>query len=83
MDAITSKVVTITFNKNGASTQTNGSGTAVSDTTVTRTCSMYNTSTTCNVTSPTIVGASGFSVVGYNTAFNQQPLRGIIIQLKP
>ena len=66
--AITSKTITITFNKNGASTQTNGSGTAVSDTTVTRTCSMYNTSTTCNVTSPTIVGASGFSVVGYNTA---------------
>jgi len=66
--AITSKAVTITFNKNGASTQTNGSGTAVSDTTVTRACSMYNTSTTCNVTSPTIVGASGFSVVGYNTS---------------
>ncbi|MFR2585895.1 MAG: InlB B-repeat-containing protein [Bacilli bacterium] len=66
--AITSKTITITFNKNGASSQTNGSGTAVSDTTVTRTCSMYNTSTTCNVTSPTIVGASGFSVVGYNTA---------------
>ncbi|MEI3508120.1 MAG: InlB B-repeat-containing protein [Bacilli bacterium] len=66
--AITSKVVTITFNKNGASSQTNGSGTAVSDTTVIRTCSMYNTNTTCNVTSPTIVGASGFSVVGYNTS---------------
>ena len=64
---VTSKAVTITFNKNGASTQTNSSGTAVSDATVTRGCTMYNTNTSCNVTSPTIVGASGFAVVGYNT----------------
>ncbi|MFR2585902.1 MAG: InlB B-repeat-containing protein [Bacilli bacterium] len=66
---VTSKAVTITFNKNGASTQTNASGTAVSDTTVTRTCTMYNTETTCSVTSPTIVGSSNTpTVVGYNTA---------------
>ena len=61
--AVTKKDVTITFNKNGASTQTNSSGTAVSDATVTRACTIWNTATTCSVTSPTIVAASGFTVV--------------------
>ena len=65
--AIYSKTVTATFNKNGASTQTNASGTAVSDASVTRKCTMYNKATTCSITSPTIVAASGFTVVGYNT----------------
>ena len=60
--------ITITFYKNGASTQTNSSGTAVSDNTVTRACTKYNGASSCSVTSPTIGAASGFSVVGYNTS---------------
>ncbi len=69
------KTITVTFNKNNASTQTNSSGTAVSDTTVTRSCTIaavYNNAsqaTTCSVTSPTIVGSSNTpTVVGYNTS---------------
>ena len=69
------KTITVTFNKNGAATQTNASGTAVSDTTVTRSCTIaasYNgtaQATTCSVTSPTIVGSSNTpTVVGYNTS---------------
>ena len=71
------KTLTITFNKNGALTQTNSSGTAVSDTKITRTCTIaavYNKATqatTCNVTSPTIVGSTNTpTVVGYNTSAN-------------
>ena len=66
--AIFRRDITITFNKNGASTQTNASGTAVSDATVTRSCSMYNNATSCTITSPTIAATSGFSVIGYNTS---------------
>ena len=70
-----SRTITITFNKNGASTQTNSSGTAVGDATVTRSCTIrevYNNgtqATTCNVTSPTIVGSTNTpTVIGYSTA---------------
>jgi len=69
------KTITITFNKNGASTQTNASGTAVGDATVTRSCNIatvYNNATqasSCNVTSPTIVGSTNTpTVIGYSTA---------------
>ena len=60
--------ITVTFNKNGASTQTNASGTAVSDDAVTRSCTRYNGASGCSITSPTIVAANGFTVVGYNTS---------------
>ena len=65
---------TVTFNKNGASTQTNASGTAVTDNSVTRTCTREAThngtaqAASCSITSPTIAAASGFTVVGYNTS---------------
>ncbi|MEE3343745.1 MAG: LamG-like jellyroll fold domain-containing protein [Bacilli bacterium] len=62
-----SKTITITFMKNGAYSQTNASGTAVTDASVTRTCTMIDTATSCTIKSPTIVAASGFTVVGYNT----------------
>jgi uncharacterized repeat protein (TIGR02543 family) len=67
------KTYTITFNKNGATSQTNSSGTAVTDASVTRSCTIdatYNggvQATTCKVTSPTIVGSTNTpTVVGYN-----------------
>ena len=67
--AIYKKDVTITFNKNGAASQTNSSGTAVSDATVTRNCTMWNTATTCNITSPVITASAATpSVYGYSTA---------------
>ena len=55
--AITSKKITITFDKNGASSIGSTS----------QSCTMYNTSESCDITSPTITSASGFSVLGWNT----------------
>jgi len=69
------RTVTITFNKNGAQSQTDASGNASTATTVTRSCTIkevYNNetqATTCNVTSPTIVATSITpTVIGYSTA---------------
>ena len=69
------KTITITFNKNGAASQTNSSGTAVSDATVTRSCNIattYNGSaqaTSCNITSPVITAPTATpSVYGYSTS---------------
>ena len=62
---ISPKVITITFYKNNAASQTNASGTESTANTVTRTCELSN-STTCTITSPTIKGSSNTStVVGY------------------
>ena len=64
---------TATFYKNGANKQTNASGTAVTDNTVTRTCTRATTyngtaqASSCSITSPTITPTSGYEVVGYNT----------------
>ena len=75
--AITSKsarTIKITFIKNTADKQTNSSGTAVSDTSVTRTCTIaatYNGTaqdTICKVTSPKITAKTGYTVIGYGTA---------------
>ena len=65
--AITSKVVTLTFYKNGNTSQTNASGTAVTDNTVTRTCTIQNSATSCAITAPTMVAANGFTIKGYST----------------
>ena len=81
---------TATFNLNGASKQTNASGTAVTDASVTRTCTRAAThngtaqDTSCSITSPTITAASGFTVVGYNTSATeqQQVVHGIKTQKK-
>jgi uncharacterized repeat protein (TIGR02543 family) len=68
-----SKTYTITFNKNGATSQTNSSGTAVTDASVTRSCTIAATyngtaqATTCKVTSPTIAASTNTpTVIGYN-----------------
>ena len=68
-DAVT---YTITFDKNGASTQTNSSGTSVSTSTVTRTCTIgatYNgaaQASSCSVTSPSFVAQNGMIGIGYS-----------------
>ncbi len=64
--AITHKDVTITFNRNGNTSQTDSSGNPSTATTVTRNCTIWNSATTCSVTSPTIV-MSGFTIDGYST----------------
>ncbi len=77
--AITSRLAVsyiATFNKNGATSQTDASGTASTAATVTRSCTIpatYNgtaqTATTCNVTSPVIVASSNTpTITGYSTA---------------
>ena len=50
--------ITVGFNANGAS--------AIGSTSLS--CYRYNGSSTCNITSPTITAASGFSVLGWNTS---------------
>ena len=60
------KEITLTFNKNGNTSQTNASGTAVTTETVTRTCTIWNSNTACSITSPTMVAASGFTIKGYS-----------------
>ena len=57
--AVTSKAVTITFDKNGAS----------SIGATSRSCTMYNTNTSCSITSPTITASSNTpTVIGWSTA---------------
>ena len=68
------KTITITFNKNGNTSQTPKNGTASTANTITQSCNIaavYNGATqdsTCSITSPTITPASGFTVIGYSTA---------------
>ena len=69
------RTITITFNKNGATSQTPNGGSANSNDTLTQSCTIpavYNNATqatTCNITSPTINASSNTpTVVGYNTS---------------
>jgi len=69
------RVITMKFYKNGASTQTNESGTAVGDNYVTRSCTIlavYNNTTqssSCHITSPVIVASSNTpTVIGYSAS---------------
>ena len=69
------KTVTITFNKNGATSQTPNGGSANSNTSLTQSCTIAATyngtaqATTCNITSPTINASTNTpTVVGYNTS---------------
>lgn len=55
--AITSKNLTLTFDKNTASSISVSSAN----------CTIYNTQTTCSVNMPTITPNSGYSVIGWNT----------------
>ena len=54
--AITSKVVTITFNVNGAAGSNSNSS-----------CTMWNTAASCSITSPTIT-RSGYTITGWGTS---------------
>ena len=65
--AITSKDITITFNKNGNTSQTPKNGSASTADTLTQTCTIRNVNTSCNITSPTIT-RSGYTIIGYSTA---------------
>ena len=69
------RTITITFNKNGATSQTPNGGSANSNDTLTQSCTIpavYNNATqatTCNITSPTINASSNTpTVLGYNTS---------------
>ena len=69
------KTVTITFNKNGATSQTPSGGSANTGTSLTQSCTIAATyngtaqATTCNITSPTINPSTNTpTVVGYNTS---------------
>ena len=69
------KTITITFNKNGATSQTPSGSSANSANTLTQSCTIpavYNNATqasSCNITSPTINASSNTpTVVGYNTS---------------
>ena len=67
--SIASKKITITFNKNGAASQTVKGGSASTANTVTQSCTMYNSETSCSITSPTIAGSTNTpTVIGYSTA---------------
>ena len=63
--AITSKEVTVTFNKNGNTSQTPKGGSANTNDTLSLKCKMYNLATSCKITSPNIT-MSGFSILGYS-----------------
>ena len=85
------KTITITFNKNGAVSQTPNGGSANSANTLTQSCTIaavYNNMTqasSCNITSPTINASSNTpTVVGYNTSssatsssFNQNTSKAV------
>ena len=68
------KTITLTFNKNGADSQTPSSGGASSSDAVKETCTIpevYNNEvqdTTCNITAPAITPATGFIALGYESA---------------
>jgi len=66
--AVTSKEVTVTFYRNGAASLTPSGGSATTATSLTQKCTIRNTATSCNVTSPTITASSNTpTVVGYAT----------------
>ena len=69
------KTVTITFNKNGATSQTPSGGSANTNNTLTQSCTIpavYNNATqatSCKITSPKINASSNTpTVIGYNTS---------------
>ena len=64
--AIFKKTLTVTFNKNGAASQTTSDGISSSEATVTESCDLYNNLTSCEVTAPTITASTNTpSVYGY------------------
>lgn len=66
--AIYKKEVTITFNKNGAVSQTVNSGISYTDNIVTQSCTIYG-GNSCKITSPSIEASSATpTVIGYSTA---------------
>ena len=68
-NAITHKNVTITFNRNGATSQTPKGGSANTEDTLTQSCDIWNSATTCSITSPTITASTNTpTVVGYATS---------------
>jgi len=67
--AITSKAVTITFNRNNATSITPSGGSASTAASLTQSCTIKNSATTCNITSPTITAPTNTpTVVGWSTA---------------
>ena len=65
--AIYTKNVVVTFNKNGATSQTVSGGSASTAGTVTQSCTLYNNDLGCNITSPTITASSNTpTVIGYS-----------------
>ena len=67
-NAITKKDVTVTFYKNGNYSQVPSGGTFSEDDSITQSCTMWNTATSCNITSPKINPAYKNSIVlGYST----------------
>ena len=69
--ALTSKGITITFNRNNAASITPSGGSASTETSLTQSCTIRNAATTCNVTSPKITAPSNTpTVVGWNTSAN-------------
>ena len=64
--AITHKAVTITFNRNGNTSQTPSGGSASTANSVTQSCTIRNSATTCSITSPKITAPSGYNVIGYS-----------------
>ena len=63
--AITRKKITVTFDKNGALSQTNENGEMVTDDKVTRSCMRYNKMSGCTITSPNIDSSSNTPVKVY------------------
>ena len=61
--------ITITFNKNGNTSQTPSGGSASSENTITQSCYRYNGSSTCLITSPSFVSPSATPThIGYSGA---------------
>ena len=73
--SIAEKTVTITFNKNGNTSQTPKNGSASTANTITQSCTIEaarngaSQATTCSITSPTI-NMSGFTIIGYSDSAN-------------
>jgi len=67
--AITSKQITITFYRNGATSITPKGGSASTTTSLTQTCTIRNSATNCSITSPKITAPSTTpTVLGWNTS---------------
>ena len=63
--AITSKEITVTFNKNGNTNQIDGGNTYTSDT-YNKKCTIRNIATSCNITPPT-ANTNNYEFLGYTT----------------